>query len=318
MPVTLHFTNESSAWKYLIPALFNFDESDFSWETCRFSQGFLLASQQLLKEGQQIFTAVKPGCEPYVEKWLKLYGAPSSNIVIYCWGTADEPLIEALPYIQVPPLPDDLNGFLLHLRSRYPSRSLKSLLEERAVPLRDRIRLRSVLSPELTSALAKQLDRAAPILLAPPPTPPRPNQTTNKPPQPDHNQTTTSATDQPKPSNADDFYLEKLTVQLPPKTIDQEEQPPYNIEDVLWEPEPPEDLPHWSIGFADNPHLPILQHIDEFGAINEGEIFAMLNNARIIRSFTAKIDVYNQLLPFEIRIQSTANGNRYAKLVSQS
>lgn len=160
MPVNIHFSNETSAWRYLLPALFNFTESHFSWETCRFSEAYLDADKALLRDNQNIFSFVPLGRESFVARWLKFNGAPSSDINVYSWGCF-EPSLKGIPFIQLPRLRDDQNGFLLNLKSLYPHRSLCSLTNERSLHPRNRIHLRKFLMPELTTALSKQLAAAS-------------------------------------------------------------------------------------------------------------------------------------------------------------
>lgn len=162
MPISIHFSSETSAWRYLLPALFNFSESTFSWEICRFSQGYLDADKALLREN--VFSHVSLGCESHVVQWLNSHEVPSPDFLAYWWGTDESP-IEGMPFIQLPRLQNDHNAFLLHLKSLYPLRSLSSLVKERSLDPLDRINLRNFLTPKLTAALSKQL--AAASLLQP-------------------------------------------------------------------------------------------------------------------------------------------------------
>ena len=77
-----------------------------------------------------------------------------------------------------------------------------------------------------------------------------------------------------------------------------------------------DDCPHWSIALVDNQYLPILVHIDEYDCITEAEVIKMLGNARLARRFTTKLDEYSKLLPFDVKVQSSASGNRYNKVYS--
>jgi hypothetical protein len=321
MSVTIHFCSETSAWRYLIPALFNFSESSFNWEICRYSQGFLLASKHLLIDNQEIFSVITPGCEPYVEKWLKLNGAPSTKIAVYCWGTRNESPIKSIPFIQIPILRDDLNGFLLHLKSVHPLRSLRSLLNERAIHPRDRIRLREILSEKLTAALGRQLDTAS--LLQP--SPPNSIEEEASPTQDEFNdfgleplvdRLPQPKGDQPQPIAKAVNVPEPVEDQQPVIEEDTEDHSTYEVEDVYEDFTESEHCPHWSISFADNPHLPILTHIDQYGCITEAEIINLLDNSRAARNFTLKLDMYKKVLPFDIKIQPSPSGSRYTKSYS--
>ncbi len=69
----------------------------------------------------------------------------------------------------------------------------------------------------------------------------------------------------------------------------------------------------WHQNFIDNPHLAVLQHIEKHGAITEAEASIKLGNARSVRQFANKLEQYTQFLPFAIRVESSAKGNRYLK-----
>jgi chromosome segregation ATPase len=69
----------------------------------------------------------------------------------------------------------------------------------------------------------------------------------------------------------------------------------------------------WHEKFIDNPHLPILQHIEKHGTITEAEASSKLGNARSVRQFANKLEEYTQDLPFSIRVESSPKGNRYLK-----
>jgi chromosome segregation ATPase len=69
----------------------------------------------------------------------------------------------------------------------------------------------------------------------------------------------------------------------------------------------------WSDKFVDNPHLSVLQHIEKHGTITESEASSKLGNARSVRQFANKLEEYAQDLPFSIRVESSAKGNRYLK-----
>jgi chromosome segregation ATPase len=69
----------------------------------------------------------------------------------------------------------------------------------------------------------------------------------------------------------------------------------------------------WHDKFIDNPHLPVLQHIEKHGTITEAEASSKLGNARSVRQFANKLEEYTPDLPFSIRVESSPKGNRYLK-----
>jgi DNA repair exonuclease SbcCD ATPase subunit len=69
----------------------------------------------------------------------------------------------------------------------------------------------------------------------------------------------------------------------------------------------------WHDRFIDNPHLPVLQHIEKHGTITEAEASTKLGNARSVRQFANKLEEYAPDLPFSIRVESSPKGNRYIK-----
>jgi DNA repair exonuclease SbcCD ATPase subunit len=90
----------------------------------------------------------------------------------------------------------------------------------------------------------------------------------------------------------------------------------------IFEPQPPKvsrDIDSidsnraWHDKFIDNPHLPILQHIEKHGTITEAEASSKLGNARSVRQFANKLEEYTPDLPFAIRVESSPKGNRYIK-----
>jgi hypothetical protein len=96
---------------------------------------------------------------------------------------------------------------------------------------------------------------------------------------------------------------------------DSPQPPPENIfipdEIVIAEPE---DLLHWSISFTNNQHLPVLTQIDKYGCITEIELIKVLGSARAARKFTLMLEEYSRQLPFDIKVQASASGNRYTKV----
>ena len=88
-----------------------------------------------------------------------------------------------------------------------------------------------------------------------------------------------------------------------------EPQPPVvdrNVEKII-------SAAKWSDKFRDNPHLPVLKHIEKHGTITEAEASKKLGNARSVRQFANKLEEYAQHLPFSIRVESSPKGNRYLK-----
>ena len=69
----------------------------------------------------------------------------------------------------------------------------------------------------------------------------------------------------------------------------------------------------WYDKFIDNPHLPVLQHIEKHGTITDAEASKKLGNARSVRQFANKLEAYTPDLPFAIRVESSPKGNRYLK-----
>jgi hypothetical protein len=313
MPVTIHLSSETSAWRYIIPALFNFIEAySFSWEVCRYSEGFLDADKALLKDNENVFSFVPPGREQYAAKWLKLHGAPSPEIIVYCWSTGQESLITSAPLIQLPILREDLNGFLLHLKSIHTLRPLNSLLNERAVHPRDRILLRQILSEQLMIALGKQLTAASMLQPRLPVVDEevstiyeRTEDLWQLPAEVDPPHLITSTLNAYEPAEVED---------QPVTEEDIDDSSNYLIEDIFEEfTDSSEHCPHWSVGFSGNQHLPLLIHIDQYGCITEAEIIKMLNDTRAARRFTTKLEQYSKLLPFDIKVQTSPTGSRYTK-----
>jgi hypothetical protein len=341
MPVTIHFSNETSAWRYLLPALLTFSESHFSWETCRFSEAYLDADKALLRDNQNIFSFVPLGRESFVAKWLKLNGAPSSDINVYAWGCFEPSLVE-IPFIQLPRLRDDQNGFLLNLKSLYPHRSLSSLTNERSVHPRNRIHLRKLLMPELTAALSKQLaaasrlqslplasDREDSSIIKDEQLAAKPRLTQNiqsrqiEQLDPFDNKPQIRDIVEPIASTSKPIEPEKSAQVQQPLIQEEDEIEPngdYSVVDVHQDftidevqTSESEHCPHWSIAFTDNQYLPIFTHIDRHGCITESEVVKLLGSARLARKFTTQIETYSELLPFDVNVQSSPSGNRYTK-----
>jgi hypothetical protein len=141
MDLKLHFCNDPTGWRYLIPTLINLPESQFQWEICRFPPG-LTQAHILLKSST--FSYVPPRCEEYVAEWLDIYCLEelSSKVELYWWGLS-ELTIEST---QLSPLKPEHNGFILDLVSRYPQMSLRALLVKRGLGQTDRLKLYQVLS----------------------------------------------------------------------------------------------------------------------------------------------------------------------------
>ncbi|MFA9201927.1 MAG: hypothetical protein ACEQSC_00045 [Candidatus Nanopelagicaceae bacterium] len=331
MPICIHFSSETSAWRYLLPALFNFSESTFSWEVCRFPQGFIDADKALLRDN--VFSAVNPGCERYVVEWLERYGTPPTDLEVYWWGTEESP-IEGMPFIQLPRLQGDHNAFLLHLKSLYPLRSLSSLVSERSLDPLHRITLRKFLTPKLTAALSKQLAAAS---LLPPASDKqdlsiidgeqsaaRPELVENTQSQPVKRSTVFDEDDEMETIAEPSQPVIPVQAQQPPTQggddDDIQDSGGYSVVDVYEnfasdevKTTENEHFPHWSIAFTDNQHLPVLAHIDQYGCITEAEVIRMLGNARLARGFTTQLDTYSRSLPFDVKVQPSLSGNRYIK-----
>jgi hypothetical protein len=160
MLVELHFCNDPSAWRYLIPALLDMPESQFPWAICRFPQNFALANE-LLKSTS--FSFVPIDAEEYVSDWLNSYGLENlkEKLMLHWWGETDLEICST----RLRTLQPESNGLILDLMSRYQQRSLRSLLVERSVHPVTRSKLRHILE-ELTVSF-KQIDRILPPL--PPP-----------------------------------------------------------------------------------------------------------------------------------------------------
>jgi DNA repair exonuclease SbcCD ATPase subunit len=107
---------------------------------------------------------------------------------------------------------------------------------------------------------------------------------------------------QAKIQKIEEVELEKILQIFEPKppTLDR------NIDSIV--------IPQaWQDRFIDNPHLPVLQHIEKHGTITEAEASSKLGNARSVRQFANKLEEYAQNLPFSIRVESSPKGNRYLK-----
>ncbi len=140
MAIKLHFSNDPTAWRYLIPALLDLPESQFHWETCQIQAGLSLASELLKSDN---FSFVPAGSEEYVGEWLDMYGLEklSQKVELHWWGNTDLKLKST----QLPALEFDIIGFIFSLISRYPQQSLLSLLVRRSLHPIERLRLRQIL-----------------------------------------------------------------------------------------------------------------------------------------------------------------------------
>jgi hypothetical protein len=141
MALKLHFCNDPTGWRYLIPALLDLPESQFQWESCRIQSGLTLAHQLLESDN---FSFVPVGSEEYVAEWLDVYGLEklSQKVELHWWGKTDLNLEST----QIPTLKPDINGWIFGLISRYPQHSLRSLLVRRGVHPIDRLKLRQILN----------------------------------------------------------------------------------------------------------------------------------------------------------------------------
>jgi chromosome segregation ATPase len=73
--------------------------------------------------------------------------------------------------------------------------------------------------------------------------------------------------------------------------------------------------PTWQSYFVDNPHLPILMHLDKHGAITEAEAIQLLGSPRSVRQFASKISEYAPYLPFSVHVEFSPTGSRYIRQV---
>jgi hypothetical protein len=137
MALKLHFCNDPTAWRYLIPSLLDLPESQFQWETCRIRSGLTLAHQLLESDN---FSFVPAGSEEYIAEWLDLYGVEklTQKVELHWWGKTDLNMEST----QIPTLKPDINGWIFGLISRNPQRSLRSLLTTRDLHPIDRRKLR--------------------------------------------------------------------------------------------------------------------------------------------------------------------------------
>ncbi|GMU52132.1 MAG: hypothetical protein AMXMBFR33_12780 [Candidatus Xenobia bacterium] len=74
-----------------------------------------------------------------------------------------------------------------------------------------------------------------------------------------------------------------------------------------------EQVLSWVDHFEDQAVVRVFQHIERFGSVEEAEVIAMLGTPRRARAFTRDFDNYLRLLPFGVRIDSSAAGKRYLK-----
>jgi hypothetical protein len=140
MAVTIHFCNDPTAWRYLIPALLDLPVSQFQWETCRHPAGLTLA--RVLLESST-FSFVPAGAEEYVAEWIDIYGLEklSQKVAFQWWGTTEL----TVNVTQMPPLTTDIDGFVFSLSSRYRQTSLRSLLTRRGLHPMERLKLRRIM-----------------------------------------------------------------------------------------------------------------------------------------------------------------------------
>jgi hypothetical protein len=159
MALKLHFCNDPTGWRYLIPALLDLREAQFQWESCRIRSGLSLAHQLLESDN---FSFVPVGSEEYVAEWLDLYGLEklSQKVDLHWWGKTDLNLAST----QLPTLKPDINGWLFGLISHYPQLSLRSLLTKRGLHPIDRLKLRQILTD--AAQILKQLYWTMPELPA--------------------------------------------------------------------------------------------------------------------------------------------------------
>ncbi len=140
MAVTIHFCNDPTAWRFLIPALIDLPVSQFQWENCRHPTALTLA--RVLLESST-FSFVPVGAEECVAEWIDIYGLEklSQKVTFQWWGTTALPVNST----QMPPLTTDIDGFVFSLCSRYPQTSLRSLLIRRGLHPIERLKLRQIM-----------------------------------------------------------------------------------------------------------------------------------------------------------------------------
>jgi hypothetical protein len=157
MTLKLHFCNDPTAWRYLIPSLLDLPESQFQWETCRIRSSLTLANQLLESDN---FSFMPVGCEEYVAEWLDVYGLEklSQKVDLHWWGKTDLKLKST----SIPTLNPEINRFILGLISHHPQRSLRSLLTTRDLHPIDRRKLR--LTFENSAQILNELNWTLPAL----------------------------------------------------------------------------------------------------------------------------------------------------------
>jgi hypothetical protein len=157
MALKLHFCNDQTGWRYLIPSLLDLPESQFQWESCRIRSGLSLAHQLLESDN---FSFVPMGSEEYVVEWLDLYGLEklSQKVDLHWWGKTDLNLEST----QLPTLKPEINCWIFGLMSCYPQRSLRSLITTRDLHPIERRKLR--LTFENSAQLLGRLNWTLPTL----------------------------------------------------------------------------------------------------------------------------------------------------------
>jgi hypothetical protein len=157
MALKLHFCNDPTGWRYLIPSLLDLPESQFQWESCRVRSGLTLAHQLLESDN---FSFVLVGSEEYVAEWVDLYGLEklSQKVDLHWWGKTDL----NLEFTQLPALKPDINGWIFDLMSRHPQRSLRSLLTTRDLHPIARRKLRLIF--ETSAQILSRLNWTLPTL----------------------------------------------------------------------------------------------------------------------------------------------------------
>lgn len=69
----------------------------------------------------------------------------------------------------------------------------------------------------------------------------------------------------------------------------------------------------WQERFEDVGLRQIFIHIQQHGSINEAELNQMLGSPRQVRRFSMEFEEHLKLVPFSVRIETTASGKRYVK-----
>ena len=78
-------------------------------------------------------------------------------------------------------------------------------------------------------------------------------------------------------------------------------------------PPPSTTSSNWADQIADEGGRRVFLHIEKHGAIDEGEVIAMVGTPRAFRRFSLEFEAYLEKLPFRIRIEPGDGGKRYVR-----